>query len=373
MPEAHRRVVVLRGHHVNPWELRAWERLGEPYDVEVLVPQVNQHDPGITLRRVPVTTVEDRLRWLPGRSAALATRAVGERYLGLESRLRGADVVHAAELGFWFSWQAARLKRRLGFRLALTCWETLPFADAYRNVRTRRYRRAVLAATDLFLATTERARDALLLEGADPSRVVVAPPGIDVERFAVARDPVAQDGRLLLSVGRLVWEKGHQDVVRALALLRARGQGGDLRLLVVGTGPEEPRLRRVARDLGLEDRVEFRGAVPYDDLPALHARASALVLASLGTPYWEEQFGMVLPEAMASHLPLVVSTSGAIPEVVGPQAATFAPGDWVGLAGRLAAVERAGRVAPDRDRLERFSAPAAAERLRAAYERLCVP
>ena len=239
-------------------------------------------------------------------------------------------------------------------------------------MRTRRYRRAVLAATDLFLATTERARDALLLEGADPSGSWSRRRGSTSSASPSPGTAVAPDGRLLLSVGRLVWEKGHQDVLRALALLR-RGPGDDVRLLVVGTGPEEPRLRRVARDLGLEDRVEFRGAVPYDDLPALHARASALVLASLGTPYWEEQFGMVLPEAMASHLPLVVSTSGAIPEVVGPRAATFAPGDWVGLAGRLAAVERGGRVAPDRDRLERFSAPAAAERLRAAYERLCAP
>src|SRR3954454_13475748 len=189
MPEAPRRVVVLRGHHVNPWELRAWERLGEGYDVEVLVPGGNRHDPSVALRQVPVTTVEDRLGWLPGPAAGLATRAVGDRYLALEPRLRGADVVHAAELGFWFSWQAARLKQRLGFRLALTCWETLPFADAYRNVRTRRYRRAVVAATDLFRAATARARDALLLEGADPDRVVVAPPGIDVDRFAVARRP----------------------------------------------------------------------------------------------------------------------------------------------------------------------------------------
>ena len=82
--------------------------------------------------------------------------------------------MHAAELGYWFSAQAARLRAELGFRLVLTVWETLPFADAYRNVRTRRYRRETLAAADLFLATTERARDALLLEGApaepDPGR-----------------------------------------------------------------------------------------------------------------------------------------------------------------------------------------------------------
>src|SRR5206468_3665147 len=137
--------------------------------------------------------------------------AVGERYLGLAERLRGADLVHAAELGYWFSWQAARLKPKLGFRLVLTVWETLPFVDAYRNVRTRRYRRDVLGAADLYLATTERAATALRLEGAPAERIVVSPPGIDAERFGAARaaTPRADGPHLVLSVGRLVWEKGH--------------------------------------------------------------------------------------------------------------------------------------------------------------------
>jgi glycosyltransferase involved in cell wall biosynthesis len=370
MPATSRRVVVLRGHNVNPWELRTWERLGPGYDVAVLVPEGNLYETAIALERMPITTVGDRFSRLPGPLGPLATRAVGERYLGLEERLRGADIVHAAELGYWFAWQAARLKARLGYRLVLTCWETIPFADAYRNIRTRRYRRDVLAAADLFLATTDRARQALLVEGADPARIAVAPPGIDVDRFGAARQAAPQEGRLVLSVGRLVWEKGHQDVLRALALLRRRGEGEDLRVLIVGSGGEERRLRGVIADLGLQDRVELRGTLPYDELPGVYASAACLVLASLPTPYWEEQFGMVLAEAMAAHLPLVVSTSGAIPEVAGADASYFAPGDWVGLAGVLAGIERGARRAPDPQRLEAFSSDAAAARLRAAYDGL---
>ncbi|MEA2303020.1 MAG: hypothetical protein QOH43_300 [Solirubrobacteraceae bacterium] len=366
-----RRVVVLRGGSVNPWELRSWARVGAPYDVSVLVPEGNLHEVPGELTHVPVRTAGDRIgRALPGAAGALATRAVGERYLGLEERLRGADVVHAAELGYWFSWQAARLKERLGFRLVLTCWETLPFRDAYRNVRTRRYRRDVLGATDLFLATTERARAALLVEGALAGRIEVAPPGIDVDRFAAAREPAVQEGRLVLSVGRLVWEKGHQDLLRAVALLRAGGEGADLRVLIVGAGPEEGRLRRAVADLGLDGVVELRGTIGYDELPAVYARASCLVLASLPVWSWEEQFGMVLAEAMAAHLPIVASTSGAIPEVVGDDATLVPPGDWVGLAEALRDLPRQARRAPDPARLERFSAPAAAARLRAAYDRV---
>jgi len=375
MSEQPRRIVVLRGTAANPWDLRPWEELGGRYEVSVLVPDNNQYDVGAlrNVRRVPVRTVGGRLPGgPPGR---LATRAIGERYLGLAELLRGADLVHAAELGYWFSWQAARLKASLRFKLALTVWETLPFADAYRNVRTRRYRREVLAATDRYLATTERARDALLLEGAPAERIAIAPPGTDVERFGTARDPVPPAGgrHLLLSIGRLVWEKGHQDLLRAVALLRARGHG-DVRVLIVGVGPEEGRLRGVVRDLGLDDVVELRGWIPYDELPRVYAQASCLVLASLPTPFWEEQFGMVLAEAMAAHVPILAAASGAIPEVVGASGTLFAPGDWVGLADALAAGPLAGapgaRRAPEPQRLERFSSAAAASRLRAVYDEL---
>ena len=177
----------------------------------------------------------------------------------------------------------------------------------------------------------------------------------------------------MLSIGRLVCEKGHQDLLSALALLRSRGRD-DVRALIVGVGPEEKRLRAVAADLGLADRVEFRGWVPNDELAAVYASASCLVLASLPTPFWEEQFGMVLAEAMAAHVPVVAAASGAIPEVVGESGTLFGAGDFVGLADALSSGPLAGspgaRRAPEPSRLERFSAPAAAARLRAAYDEL---
>ena len=371
-PARPRRVVLLRGNAANIPELRTWEVLGDGYDVTVLVPGTNDADvSALELTQRPITTVGGRMPG--GRIGALATRAVGDRYLGLSEALRGADVVHAAELGYWFSWQAARLKQELGFKLVLTVWETLPFVDAYRNVRTRRYRRDVLAATDRFLATTERARDALVLEGALPERISVAPPGIAVERFAVAQTaaPPADGRHLILSIGRLVWEKGHQDLLRAVALLRSRGRD-DMRVLILGVGPEERRLRGIVRDLGLDDVVELRGYVEHDELPKVYAQASCFVLASLTMRYWEEQFGLVLAEAMAGHVPIVAAASGAIPEVVGESGTLFQSGDWVGLADVLERGPLAGppaaRRAPQPERLERFTRQAQAARLRAAYD-----
>src|SRR5207248_575229 len=175
------------------------------------------------------------------------------------------------------SGQPARLKSSLGFKLVLTVWETIPLGEAYRYPRGRGYRRDALAQTDLFLAVTERARDALLLEGVEPGRIELAPPGIDVERFRAAR-PGAKH---VLSIGRLVWEKGHQDVIRAVAALRRGLVAGDPpRVVIVGEGPERTRLDQHARELGVGDLVSF-ASVPYDQMPALLAEGSALVLASL--------------------------------------------------------------------------------------------
>jgi glycosyltransferase involved in cell wall biosynthesis len=313
-----------------------------------------------------VRAVRDRLP--RGRAGDLAALALGDRYRGLEEVLRGADVVHSAELGVWFAAQPAALKKRLGFRLVLTVWETIPFLDAFRGFRGRPQRQLALERADLFLAATERARRCLLLEGAADERIVVSPPGIDVGRF---RSGAAATGEthLVVSPGRLVWEKGHYDVLRALAAL-----GGGHRLLIVGAGPERERLLRYAGELGLAGRVEVR-AMPYVEMPAVFAAASCVVLASLPVRLWEEQFGMVLAEALAAGAPIVASASGAIPEVLdGSGAALFEPGDWPALARLLAegplARPPGERVAYPASLVDRYSTEAAAERLAAVYERL---
>ena len=357
------RVVLLRGHNANPWDLRPWELLADDYDISVAVTGSNRFDlEDLRLPVLRVASVRDRAP--RGRLGDLAALAAGDRYLGLDKALAGADVVHSAELGVWFTGQPARLAQRLDFRLVLTVWETIPFRETFRAFRGRRDRRDALAHADLFLAATERARTCLLLEGVPAERVAVSSPGVDVERFASAGRAPAEE-HLVVSPGRLVWEKGHYDVLRAVAALERRP-----RVLFVGAGPERERLLRYARELGLADRVEIR-AVPYAEMPQVFAQASCVVLASLPVPLWEEQFGMVLAEAMAAGAPILASTSGAIPEVLGGQAPLFAPGDWPALARLLEEGPLAGdpgaRVEYD---VSAYTLDAAAARLRAAYEQV---
>jgi glycosyltransferase involved in cell wall biosynthesis len=369
------RVVIVRGHQTNSWHLRPWRHLTDRYDIVALKTRRTWFDTEL----LGFPTVETRaLRDLlpPGRAGDLVARVPGDRYLGVADRLRGASIVHSQDLGFWYSMQAAKHRRELGYKLALTCWETIPFLGAYRNVRTRPYRELVLRETDLFLAATERARDCLLLEGAPEERIRVVPPGVDRELFAGAESAAPPTEHLIVSPGRLVWEKGHQDVLRALAALR-KGlveSAAQARVLVIGAGPEEARLRRYASELGVADAVEIRPEVPYEEMPAIYARASCMVLGSLPLWFWEEQFGMVLAEAICAGVPILASSSGAIPEVLAGQAELFPSGDWVGLARLLAAGPLSRppgtRASYDPALVELYSSEAAAERLATAYDEL---
>jgi glycosyltransferase involved in cell wall biosynthesis len=378
-------VVVVRGHLATPWELRQWEDLPtDRFRVRYLRSPKNRYGERPQLAETEIRTTRDLLP--KGRVFDLAAMVAGERYLGLEKALAGADIVHAEDLSFWFAAEAVRAKGSA--KVVQTVWETIPFLHAYRSRHARRYRDQVVAGTDLFLPATERARDTLRLEGVPASRMVVTPPGIDLDRFrAVAPPDPPPSEHLILSAGRLVWEKGHQDVMRAVAALHKGllGTPRRPRLLIVGSGPEEARLRRYASELGIAASVEFR-SVPYEEMPAVFASASALALGSLPSAqggmhplappqvFWEEQFGLVFAEAMAAGLAIVTTLSGAIPEVVGDSADLVAPGDWMAIARALEAgpLSRppAARVEHDPERLRRYSTAAAAERLAAAYERV---
>lgn len=181
--------------------------------------------------------------------------------------------------------------------------------------------------------------------GADADRVRVIPCGVDIGLFSPrdsceARARLGLDAdRVLLYVGRLAPIKGVETLLRALALLKADGFGArDLRLLVVGGGIEERwdgeggRLRALARRLGVEAWVEFRGAQPQDLLPEYYAAADLCLMPSL-----YESFGMVALEAMACGVPVIGSRVGGLAVTIreGVTGALVPEGDPRALAVRI--------------------------------------
>jgi glycosyltransferase involved in cell wall biosynthesis len=129
-------------------------------------------------------------------------------------------------------------------------------------------------------------------------------------------------------LGRLVPQKGVLDLIEALPLLPAH-----ICLRLVGEGLLRPQIVARAAELGLSTRVELISWT--NDVPAELRRLDALVLPSHSTPTWKEQFGRVLIEAMSCGVPVVGSSSGEIPQVIGAGGLIYPEGDIAALAAAL--------------------------------------
>ena len=152
--------------------------------------------------------------------------------------------------------------------------------------------------------------------GLEESRISVIPNGIDpldlqpVDDLERLRAQFAAPGeRLVLLVGRLVYEKGFQLALEALPGLIERL--GDVRFLVAGSGTHEQELRAQARELGLDAHGTFLGWIGDDVLHSLYRIADLCVIPSIYEP-----FGLVALEAMASGCPCIVADTGGLREIV---------------------------------------------------------
>jgi glycogen(starch) synthase len=152
--------------------------------------------------------------------------------------------------------------------------------------------------------------------GVDPARVTAIPNGIDpLDLQPVADLPrlrarfAAPDEKLVLMVGRLVYEKGFHLALDALARLVERI--GGVRFLIAGSGTAERELKAQAQRLGLMDHGSFIGWAGDDVLHSLYRIADLCVVPSLYEP-----FGLVALEAMASGCPCIVADTGGLREVV---------------------------------------------------------
>ena len=132
-------------------------------------------------------------------------------------------------------------------------------------------------------------------------------------------------------VGRMLPGKG----LNILATAVSRLASTNWKLLVVGDGPERASFEQQLRDLRLTDRVEIIGAIDYDEVPSIFQKIDVLVMPTQTTRRIREQFGRVIVEAMASGVPVIGSTSGAIPEVIGDAGLVVPEGDAVALAEAL--------------------------------------
>ncbi len=256
-------------------------------------------------------------------------------------RLRDADAIvvgHILPLG----WIASAIKRMRGTRIiTVTYGEDV---SVYRNgPRTRPMLEAALAASDAVTSLTAiTARQIAELAPPCAGRLTVIPPPVNPEIAAI---PAAEgaalrgkhgmlDRRVLLTVARMVPRKGVDVTMEALALLAP--EYPDLIYLVIGTGPDLPRLQTLRTRLDLADRVQFLGEVE-DQRPFFHA-CDVFVMPNRTMPDGEQEgYGIVFAEAGLAGRPVIAGRSGGAVEAVEDGVTGFVvdPGDPRAVAGAI--------------------------------------
>lgn len=254
-------------------------------------------------------------------------------YLGLSKWLKRLqpDIFHVDEESFNLStWQGLRLAHHYKVPGVFYNYANiykdypLPFSFFERD----NFRLAAGA-----LACNQDAVDILRQRGFTKPIEIVPQFGVDPSFFEPHQSPADFAKPNLFTIGyagRLVEEKGLESLVAAVAQLK-----GEWRLVLIGSGPMKEKLEAQAQQLSIAEKVEFVGSVSSLKMPAYFSGLDVLVLPSLTRNFWKEQFGRVLTEAMAAGVPVVGSSSGEIPNVIGDAGLIFPEGDATALAANL--------------------------------------
>lgn len=338
------KIAIVRGSNMNPFEMQSYAPLASKYDITGYAAFNNHYDIddiGFTVKRLHIAEeYYASLLWPLNSLVYVAMLPLGGNFkmFGLEKELADKDILHAAETYNGYSYQCARLRKNSKKKLALTVWENIPFQShrTFKGIADNgRIIGFVRENTDLFIAVTERAKKALLIEGVPEERIRVVPTGVDISRFKPRKPDRGMREKFgfgeneigVLFIGRLEREKGVYDLLYAARLMKDDSELSCVKIALVGSGPEKVRLPLLAAKLGVADMVRFVGSISYKDAPAAYNAADAFILPSIPMQFWQEQFGMVLIEAMASGLPVISTMSGSIPEVVGDAGILIQPND----------------------------------------------
>ena len=224
------------------------------------------------------------------------------------------------------------LKWWLRYRAVFFTWEN---SEPRYSLISRIARWLALRLADGAIAGNTEASLRLRRAGFRGALAVIPQLGVDVVQFSPqpaddVRRALGLQGFTVGYVGRLVPEKGLLDLLQALGHVKA-----NWRWLIVGSGPLETPLRQRAQEMGVAGQLVWVGPVSHEEVPRYLHAMDALVLPSLTTTQWKEQFGHVLIEGMACGVPVIGSSSGAIPEVIGDAGRIFGEGQVNELAAHL--------------------------------------
>lgn len=198
----------------------------------------------------------------------------------------------------------------------------------------RRWERYTYRHADFALVMNEEAGEVIKEKGWAGESLVL-PLGVNPRVFKM-RDASELRQKLKLDrftvgfAGKFERQKGISVLLRAAGRLK-----GQIKIILIGSGPQKAELRRLARQLEIEDDTCFLPPVEHDKLPLYLNCLDVLVLPSITLTGLKEQFGRVLIEAMACGVPVIGSSSGEIPRVIGEAGLVFPEGESGELAARI--------------------------------------
>lgn len=245
----------------------------------------------------------------------ISNRIIGDNQIlfGLEKYRSHFDIFHTADPHYYYSYQLAKLRHENKInKLIVTSWETIPFNNE-KLIYKKNNKYSVMDNADHFLCYTEKAKKCLMREGVDAIKISLIYLGVDLSLFTMNQNK-PETPVTVLFVGRLVEEKGIMDAYEAFKSVCR--QNINIKLQIIGEGPMKHTLiKRITADQ-LMNRISIETKA-YQQMPDVYNQSDILILPSKKTKTWEEQYGMVLIEAMASGLPIVTYNTGAIKEIVG--------------------------------------------------------
>lgn len=336
------KIAIVRGKFLNKYEMQIFEPLTSKYNLTGFGSLRPFHDK-LAFPVVKLPSPMD-LPEFPHKMPILNRLFIDAHYLlGLENRLKGFEIVHSAESYYHYTQQCLNAKKR-GYvkRVIATVLENIPFNNEGIWGRKGFKERARLEL-DHIIALTNKTKEALLLEGADPDKITVISHGIDTMAFRPnSRRRQGSGGQAkfkninILFAGRLEYYKGVFDVVQAASILLSDKDLKDYSLIFtfVGSGSQKQKMLQLERKLGIEKLVIHK-EVAYDKMPNEYNNADIFIAPSRPIPTYEEQYCTVLLEAQAAGLPIVTTKSGGIPENVGNAAFLVEPGDYKSMAKEL--------------------------------------